>query len=394
MKKSLFAVAALSAIAGAAQAQSSVTVYGIVDAGYMGSNQKLAGAANTTQQLQQTNSSFNSSAEQTSRIGFKGTEDLGGGMSAFFTAETSLTPNAANMSSLNNRQSFVGLKKNGIGQFAFGTQYTTIFNAAALTDPGQLNNVSGNVVYAVAPVGGATGYQGATQQGTTTGYTDAFSTRAGNQLSVASDTFAGFQVNGMYTLNNTNNTQVSSSSGGSNNFSGWGLGANYTWNKLFVTANYQSLKSATSAYSSLTSPAPAIWGGSTYTGSQTQDNQSYFAATYDFGILKAYAQYVGRKATDTVNSNYYAKRTAQQLGVRSYITPTIEAWASIGNGKNTLYGNSNPSAAFTGYQLGSNYYLSKRTNLYAIYGSTQASASTASTAYSANNYALGVRHTF
>jgi len=393
MKKSLFAVAALSAIAGSAQAQSSVTVYGIVDAGYMGSNQKLAGAASATQQLQQTNSSFNSSAEQTSRIGFKGTEDLGGGMSAFFTAETSLTPNQNNMSSLNNRQSFVGLKKNGIGQFAFGTQYTTIFNAAALTDPGQLNNVSGNVVYAVAPVGGV-GYAGATQQTTTTGYTDAFSTRAANQLSVASDTFAGFQVNGMYTLYNQNNTQLSSSSGGSNNFSGWGLGANYTWNKLFVTANYQSLKSAASTFVTLTSPAPAIWGGATYTGSQTQDNQSYFAATYDFGILKAYAQYVGRKATDTVNSNYYAKRTAQQLGVRSYITPTIEAWASVGNGKNTIFGVSNPSASFTGYQLGSNYYLSKRTNLYAIYGSTQASASTASTAYSANNYALGVRHTF
>ena len=393
MKKSLFAVAALSAIAGAAQAQSSVTVYGIVDAGYMGSNQKLAGAAATTMQLQQTNSSFNSSAEQTSRIGFKGVEDLGGGMSAFFTAETSLTPNQNNMSSLNNRQSFVGLKKNGVGQFAFGTQYTTIFNAAALTDPGQLNNVSGNVVYAVAPVGGV-GYAGATQQTSTTGYTDAFATRAANQLSVASDTFAGFQLNGMYTLNNQNNTQLSSSSGGSNNFSGWGLGANYTWNKLFVTANYQSLKSATSTYASLTSPAPAIWGGATYTGSQTQDNQSYFAATYDFGILKAYAQYVGRKATDTVNSNYYAKRTAQQLGVRSYITPTIEAWASVGNGKNTIFGLSNPSASFTGYQLGSNYYLSKRTNLYAIYGSTQASASTASTAYSANNYALGVRHTF
>jgi predicted porin len=395
MKKSLFAVAALSAIAGAAQAQSSVTVYGIVDAGYVGSNQKLAGAPSTTQPQQATNSAFGQSAESTSRLGFKGTEDLGGGLSAFFTAETSLTPDSANMSTLNNRQSFVGLKKNGVGQFAFGTQYTTIFNAAALTDPGMLNNVTGNVIYAVAPVGGTT-VNGVTSANNTsvTGQTDAFATRAANQLSVASDTFAGFQVNAMYTLNNSNSTQLSSSSGGSNNFNGWGLGANYTWNKLFLTANYQALKSAATTYNSLTSPLPAIWGGTTYQGSQTQDNQAYIAGTYDFGILKAYAQWVSRKATDTVNSNYYAKRNAQQLGVRSYITPTIEAWASVGNGKVTAFGVSNPSANFTGYQLGGNYYISKRTNLYAIYGSNQTAASTASTAYSANNYALGVRHTF
>jgi len=402
MKKSLFAVAALSAIAGAAQAQSSVTVYGIVDAGYVGSNQKLAGAPSTTQPIGATNSAFGQSAESTSRLGFKGTEDLGGGLSAFFTAETSLTPNDSNMSTLNNRQSFVGLKKNGVGQFAFGTQYTTIFNAAALTDPGNLNNVTGNVIYAVSPVGGnngkvvnpVTGATGTTNSTSVTGQTDAFATRAANQLSVASDTFAGFQVNAMYTLNNSNQTQINSSSGGSTNYNGWGLGANYTWNKLFLTANYQALKSAQTAYASLSSPLPAIWGGATYQGSQTQDNQAYIAGTYDFGILKAYAQWVSRKATDTVNSNYYAKRNAQQLGVRSYITPTIEAWASVGNGKVTAFGVSNPSANFTGYQLGGNYYISKRTNLYAIYGSNQTAASTASTAYSANNYALGVRHTF
>ena len=81
MKKSLLAVAALSAIAGAAQAQSSVTIYGVLDAGYI--NQKSDGTS-TNARAQSTNSSFGQSAEQTSRLGFKGTEDLGGGASAFF----------------------------------------------------------------------------------------------------------------------------------------------------------------------------------------------------------------------------------------------------------------------------------------------------------------------
>ena len=70
MKKSLFAVAAMSAVAGAAQAQSSVTVYGLLDVGYVGSNQNVAQAQSTyTAQQKTTNSSFNNSAESTSQIG-------------------------------------------------------------------------------------------------------------------------------------------------------------------------------------------------------------------------------------------------------------------------------------------------------------------------------------
>jgi predicted porin len=51
-----------------------------------------------------------------------------------------------------------------------------------------------------------------------------------------------------------------------------------------------------------------------------------------------------------------------------------------------------------GWQLGSNYYLSKRTNLYAIYGQQVISNSTTYSGVtysgSGNNYAIGVRHTF
>jgi predicted porin len=135
-----------------------------------------------------------------------------------------------------------------------------------------------------------------------------------------------------------------------------------------------------------------MWTGTTG-GVNSQDNQAYVAATYDFGILKAYAGWIDRKATTVQTSNSYAKRTAQQIGVRSFITPTIEAWASIGNGRYTAFGVGSPTANFTGYQVGSNYLLSKRTNLYAIFGSTQTSTTT-SGAGSQNNYAVGVRHTF
>ena len=395
MKKSLFALAAVTAFAGAAQAQSSVTVYGILDVGFDGSTQRGIATDAATPTGRQS-ASFNQGMEQSNRLGFKGVEDLGGGMSAFFTVETGLNPTGATFSNMNNRQSFVGLKKNGIGQFSIGTQYTTIFNAAAATDPGQLNNMSGNVIYATAT--GASAVSSATGSSiasSVTGQNDAFATRAANMLSVSSDTFAGIQLNGMYTLNNVNSSMTSGTNGGNTNYNGWGLGANYTFQKLFLTANYQALKSVNPGI--LASPSPSIWGGTTYTGVNTQDNGAYVAGTYDFGILKAYAQWVTRKATDTINTGYYAKRNAQQLGVRSYITPVIEAWASVGNGRLTSFGAGNPTVNFTAYQLGSNYYLSKRTNLYAIYGTSQTSGvytGVTSAPASVGGYALGLRHTF
>jgi len=448
MKKSLLAVAALGAFASAAQAQSSVTVYGILDVGYVGGNTRIANGPNTTaapsaslsNAVSNTNyGAFTDSAQSTSRLGFKGTEDLGGGLSAFFTIETAITPNAANAISsatTANRQTFAGLKKNGIGSFAFGTQYTVIHNAVSASDPGNTNNMMGNVIYdkatAISPslaqsaqttsaAPSANAYNG--QQNNTS-----YVVRANNMLSLQSDTFSGFQANAMYVLNNknTNQTAVAATASGytaatgTSNSTAWGLGANYTWQKLLVTANYQNmtdksgytLSNASGIYS-VGAPSMGGYGGADATGTNDKDNQQYYAATYDFGILKAYAQYVNRKTMDVNNPNNYIARTAQQIGVRSYITPTIETWASTGTGKLTISTAQNGSNSFVGgastagsnsgkfggFQLGSNYWLSKRTNLYAIYGqqrtSNQQYATGANqTSYNSNAYALGLRHTF
>jgi len=451
MKKSLFALAATTAIAGAAQAQSSVTVYGILDMGYIGSNaREVAGTSNgggTQAVTKTTKSAFGNGAEQTSRLGFKGTEDLGGGSSAFFTVELGLTPQNSELSggaardpiqsttqasgsAVDNRQSFVGFKKNGLGQFAFGRQYTTIFNAGAKTDPGQYNNIAGNVIYSSGSV-----YASADTVSSGTNNNIGFTNRASNQLSVDTATFAGFTGHAMYALNNQNATQTTSTGstagGGNTNWNGYGLGVDFSWNKLLVTAAYQSFKTQYSNgigasavngvnLNSVGATAGQLTGsGAIFAPQMTSDKQTYAGATYDFGILKAYLQWSGRKvqndttytgsvlgaASATTVAGQQFNRTAQQIGVRSYITPTIEAWASAGNGKFTgPIGQQNPgqgvtpgSVSFVAYQLGSNYYLSKRTNLYAIYGQQQSSSATAGVTGSgntANQYALGLRHTF
>ncbi len=391
MKKSLLALAAMGAFAGAAQAQSSVTVYGILDVGYIGGNNR--GFTSTGAPSKSTYNQFGSSAESTSRLGFRGTEDLGGGTRAFFTVEVALTPDVAtNTLGGTNRQTFAGLAQKGIGQVSVGTQYTPIHTAMAVTSAGQQNNMVGDVVYPIAPGNNGNNVGGpiTPSANDANGNTSAYTVRTNNMLRAQSESIAGFVATAFYTMANQDNTQTSATAGGPNDKNGWGVGLNYTWNKLLITANYQSFK-ANQPTSTTVTPFTAQ-----STASNITDNQQYYAATYDFGILKAYVQYINRKATSELNANQFLQRSAQQVGVRGNITKTIEAWASAGNGRFDSYGTTAPTVNFTGYQLGSNYWLSKRTNLYAIFGSIQQSSANVPTQPSAgaNNYALGVRHTF
>jgi predicted porin len=387
MKKLLLALL-ISAGITSAYAQSSVSVYGILDVGYAGTNYKGTGASATTNQTQ---NFIGQSAEQSSRLGFKGSEDLGGGRSVLFTVETGLNPDNATASTFNNRQSFVGIKQNGLGTVAVGTQYTPVFNAVAASDAGQMNNMIGSVIYAVNLQGaGNPGTAPYANSSSSSGTSDALTVRTSNTITATSEKFYGFGVNGMITANNQSNNATTN--GGVTNAQGFGLSADYTWQKLYVTAAFQGLKSQNPG--TLTTPTPALWTTASG-GVNTQDNQKYIGATYDFGILKAYAQWINRKAVDTINSNYFANRTAQQIGVRGNLASNIDAWASVGNGKVSAFGSNQPTANFVGYQTGANYWLSKRTNLYAIYGQSNTSSVSASAgAISASNYAVGVRHTF
>jgi len=425
MKKSLLAVAAIGAFASAAQAQSSVTVYGILDVGYVGGNTRLAQGGTTNSVTKNTGNTFNAGAESTSRLGFKGVEDLGGGTSAFFTVELGLEPTSStsgfkSSATTENRQSFAGLKKNGIGDFAIGTQYTPLHNSVAATDAGGTNNILGDMIYTSATSAGFTNpADNNLQNNLAFAAGQSYTIRAQNSLTLNTDTFAGFKARGMVIMNNANSTQTTFASsngysGGTNNQNGWGLGLDYTWKKLYVTAAMQQL-SAKNAYNTTGATAAGTFaaaninifgaGQASSLGTNVKDNQYYVAATYDFGILKAYAQYINRKVTAQQDTGYYAKRTGEQIGVRSFITPTIEAWAQGGLGKMTAFGTANPAANLTSWQVGSNYYLSKRTNLYAIYGQVGTSNVSYSgtntnamnqnpSSFNASNYAIGLRHTF
>ena len=428
MKKSLFALAAVGALTGVAHAQSSVTVYGIIDEGLTGGNTYTSngGVANTTGGVVKTTGlGFTSGNQSTSRIGFKGNEDLGGGLSAFFTYEIKMD-NDSTLGFSTARQAFVGVKKNGWGSIAAGTQNTPIYDAVLASDPGAVNNIAGNLITTSAK-----GPQGAlpTQDGVQ--LNQPYATRLANTASIKTDNFGGFTARalvlasaGNQTETGTNTNVNTASAGGTgvvatngttattaaNNQSGFGIGADYTWQKLMVTANYQSFK-ATSTVNTIGTPSTLFSaGGVTTPATNSQDSGQYYAGNYDFGILKAYVQYINRKIANDVQNSVFQKYTASQIGVRSFVTPTIETWASAGMGKyqnaatvtgtngTNLYTPSN--ANIKGFQLGANYWLSKRSNLYAIYGQTAtsnfqyASSSANTVAGNQNNYSVGIRHTF
>ena len=445
MKKSLLAIAAMTAFAGAAQAQSSVTVYGILDVGFVGSQYNgTATSVNAAQSngsatagnagQKQTTAGFGQSAESTSRLGFKGSEDLGGGMAALFTVELGLAPMnqsttlAAAQGELSfNRQAFVGLKKTGLGTATIGTQYTPVFDVQAATDTAGNNNLVGNAVYS-GSLQSATGtfnngqgpYVGSNSVSADNG---AYTTRSANALKLQSDRFAGFAGQLYYAQSNQNSTQTgvayTGAVGGTQNNTVWGVNGDYKWNKLQVVAAYQNFKSVDQ------NVAVAFTGGTTATGTAASngtaggattsfglnatDNQTYAAAAYDFGILKAVYQYSARKVSSVVDSSYFTKRSANQIGVRSQLTPTISAYATYGLVNSAYFGNAATTQGANGrtYQLGVDYYLSKRTNLYGALGGVNQSsngsvvssavataASNGGVGTNATNYAVGIRHTF
>jgi predicted porin len=137
MKKTMFVAAAaivgLSAIP--ASAQTNVTIYGVADAGL----QRTDDGASTV-------NSVVSGAQSGSRLGFKGTEDLGGGLSALFTLESGFTLNDGKLAQggrLFGRQSFVGLAGD-VGTLRLGRIYNPIRPALESVDPFQFG-LAGNI---------------------------------------------------------------------------------------------------------------------------------------------------------------------------------------------------------------------------------------------------------
>lgn len=161
MKKSLIALAVLASVAGVAQAQSSVSVYGVVDAVL----HKDKGVP----------AKLTSGGVSGSRLGFKGTEDLGGGLKANFLLEHGFnvdTGTQRTAGSSFDRQAYVGLG-GGFGEVKLGKIWSAYDDISGATNPmfdsvlsvensiwastGYVANPSNGIYYASPSFGGVSG---------------------------------------------------------------------------------------------------------------------------------------------------------------------------------------------------------------------------------------------
>lgn len=358
MKKTLTAIAILGAFSSLAQAQSSVAVYGIVDAGIVREQGGVNGSA----------TNISSGIGSASRLGFRGTEDLGNGVSALFVLEAGyrLDTGASDVSgSIFNRQAYVGLKSDA-GSLTLGRQYTPYYNA----------------VSQVADPFGA-GYAGSAKNLMPTA---GVNTRTSNAIVYASPVVNGFSGELSYSL----------AEQGGNSIAGRQIGAALSFGAGKLNARL--------AHNHRNNDVAGLAG---VTDRQIGRN-TLLAANYNFGVAKAYAAY---GINEGLNSAPLANNSNPFGGVAP-VASTDSRDMLIGVqlpfGANALMASfirKDDRTAFNQdadqWAVGLTRSLSKRTSLYASYGKIKnengagytvgnnSDAGSGDTAYNA-----GIRHTF
>ncbi|MGH6637678.1 MAG: porin, partial [Polaromonas sp.] len=383
MKKTLIALAALGAMAGAAQAQSTVTLYGLLDANIQSFKTNVAVGA-TVQNLKQTK--IDGAGLNGNRWGIRVSEDIGGGMAIVGNLESGFNIDDGTSGQGNRlfgRRANVGVSS-GFGTLVIGrnsSSYDDVSGDHSLMggspfDPSNTNNgpstaqaaalgtVAGNAVF-LNHNGNGSGAQ-ATWIG--------FNTRFNNSVKYTSPSFSGFSGSVMYAFGEDKTQAIGASRTVSANLK-------YANGPILVSGGYQSEGATRTA-----TTKPAL-------------QNTLLSVAYDFGVAKVGAGFNRAKFKDVVfaptgrelaKQNEYSLSVAVPLGA----TTLSAGWA---RSKGDDLGKS------TGFGVQALYALSKRTTLYAGAASTKnydkLAAATVVLAPTSNiarttTYAAGLRHTF
>jgi len=439
MKKSLIALAALAAV-GAASAQSSVSIYGRMDLGYTNSSQTNDfGTANSsatsfTSQKSTASSFGNQNGRSTSRLGFTGVEDLGGGLRASFNYEVALAPDnighkvgtgdatpdeSARVGFGITRLANLGLS-GGFGTVTLGTflnahdalrgySYHT-FNQAggdflARHSANQADTGSPGATFLAAAtsfVGNATLFDGGLAANATATGSGTLSLselqaaqyikgingiglngRSSNSVAYRSPTIAGFNLGLGLVADKGNRTGAQASN--TRDVKGQTVSLSYAQGPIRAMAVYGSAKNVDK------DQAGALSSGPAYLDQKVTDQG--FAVNYNFGAFEAYAVHERVKAN--VNGGLLdgtvGKTSATEVGVKvpmGAFTP----YALVGRGKINMTLDETISFKTRAYQVGTTYDLSKRTSIYAAYGKDQMKIEGAGLKRSAAS--VGVLHLF
>ncbi len=371
MKKTLLAAALLAGFAGAASAQSSVTLYGIIDIGL--AYQNISG-----------NDTFNSSrfgmnngVQNGSRFGLRGTEDMGGGNRATFVLENGFDAGNGTLAQggrLFGRQAWVGIENDAWGYVRAGRQYNFASDYMTPIDPFKAG-------FGQANMGAAFGAMN--------------TTRYSNMLKYQTPTMSGFKagvgysfapqldaiyVDGIKIINGAGNSYNFATT---NNTRALTIGANYSNGPLTLAASYDQVMPNDNA-TTATSSTPKEW---------------ILGGMYDFKVVQlslAYGQtrggiingqsFVSGGSNGTVNGGTWGGAAggvlfAEGAGFNSYLvgltapigsnSKVFGSWTMAAPNGNLqdLYGKvnalGNGAANQNSYSLGYQYDFTKRTNMYA-----------------------------
>jgi predicted porin len=390
MKKLLIATAALAMVAGTAQAQSSVSVYGVLSTGYTATDTKFSsdGASRSLD-----NKSSGAQGQQAgNRIGFRGTEDLGSGLKAGFVYEAganldaAFTSNAAG-TSMATRLGYIQLESANLGTIRGGRVDGLARQVQnSYTAHGNSGFAPGNIASSYGAFGAAANTLGG---GTATNPTDISvlltaaswgqaGGRISNTIGYISPSFSGFTAQIQL---GTVESDDSATANKAKTQDTQNIGVAYNAGKLSLMVAQEKAKAATEA------ATPA-------TGEATTNT---LGASYDFGVAKAFLAYTDRElkasadSTTALEGKIDTKDTTVGVSVPVGAKVVLVASYSDGDSKWSADGDSYKFDV-TGYQLQANYLLSKRTKAYVMYGESKAKAP--EDQVKLNGYVVGVQHSF
>jgi predicted porin len=350
MQKKLIALAVAGLVSAPAFAQSNVTVYGVADA-YMGFGDHGANDF----------AGVGSGGLSGSRVGFRGTEDLGNGLKAVFTYEQGFNIDSSASNELNEdgevardgfggaaRQSFVGLG-GSFGTVSLGRQYAPGYDH--IVDAFGNSGILSPQAILVAGEGSTI---------------DAGSGARWNNSVAYNGAFSGLGVRAIYSMGGieTSNDPADDDA--------YGLGLNYANGPLRVAAIYQVVQ-------------------------DNAEDQSEWSlgASYNFGMATLTANY---QDAESLNNEVGNDLDVWQLGVIVPVGAAGNVHLGYGEADYDL-----ADAKAKSYSIAYTHALSKRTTAYVGYNQTDnddrlakgvVKASTDVTGDKANVFAVGVRHTF
>ncbi|HYS67105.1 MAG TPA: porin [Paraburkholderia sp.] len=338
MKKSLIVVAVAASFASVAHAQSSVTLYGLLDAG-------LTYTSNVNHDAKW---AAGSGGINQSMFGLRGSEDLGGGLKAIFTLESGFNINNgkfANNNGMFNRQAFVGLSSDRFGSVTLGRQYDAAQDyLAPLTATGSWGGT-----YFAHPFNN-----------------DNLSTNGGfavnNSIKYSSANYAGFTFGGTYGFSNQ--------AGAFANNREYSVGAAYQYQGLRLGAAYaqQNNPGATNAAGTASNGGASDGSIMGFTGNFRQ-REFGAAGSYSFGPATVGLAWTQSRIDNVAGAQQSLRANNYEVNGKYNVTPALGLGVAytFTDGKGYGVGANGGSESVRYHQIGlqADYSLSRRTDVYA-----------------------------